>query len=336
MKHARTLLMLAMVVCLGGSLTVYALITTRPAPTITPSPAEKFPILSQFELSRDYGYFIGDEIPLTLVIETAADVVLDLVNLPQQGDTHGLFEIRNLHITSSPGENTTQIYRAAYTLQYFGPTPYSAPFGPLEILYALPRDPDASQATYTYKRLLTQPAVIHIARLAPLRATQAVQLKGPVDDQRAGIIWASFFFGTTLVLTAVGGWGWEGYRAWQRRRALASRTLSPAARALQTLQHDATTLFSPPKEPPPSIGVTLDHIIRTYLHAVHQVPAFTLTPAELAFRLEGVPCAQNLLHLIERCAALKYQPSTASLAVEQTLWRDTIALFEHLQQEGAL
>jgi hypothetical protein len=82
--------------------------------------------------------------------------------------------------------------------------------------------------------------------------------------------------------------------------------------------------------------VTLDHIIRTYLHAAHQVPAFTLTPAELAFRLEGVPCAQNLLHLIERCAALKYQPSTASLAVEQTLWRDTIALFEHLQQEGAL
>jgi hypothetical protein len=335
MMHARTLLILAVVVCFGGALSVYALITTQPASTVTPAPPAQFPILSQFELSRDYGYFIGDEIPLTLVIETAADVVLDLVNLPQKGDTHGLFEIRDLHITSSPGENTTQIYRAAYILQYFGPTPYSAPFGPLEILYALPRAPGASQATYTYKRLLTQPAVIHIARLAPLRVTQAVQLKGPVDDQRAGIIWASFFFGTMLVLTAVGGWGWEGYRAWQRRRALAARTPTPAERALQTLQHDATTLFCPPQEPPPPIGVTLDHIIRTYLHAAHQVPAFTLTPAELALHLEGVPHAQNLLRLIERCAALKYQPPAASLTAEQTLWRDTIALFEHLQEESA-
>lgn len=335
MKHARPLLILAVVVCLGGSLTVYALITTQPAPRMMPSSPQQFPILSQFELSRDYGYFIGDEIPLTLIIETAADVVLDLVNLPQKGDTHGLFEIRDVHITSLPGEHTTQIYRAAYTLQYFGPTPYSAPFGPLEILYALPRGSDTSQATYTYKRLLTQPAVIHIARLAPLRVTQAVQLKGPVDDPRAGIIWASFFFGTVLVLTAVGGWGWEGYRAWQRHCTLAARTLTPAAWALQTLQHGATTRFCSPQEPPPSIGVTLDHIIRTYLHTAHQVPAFTLTQAELALHLEGVPDAQNLLHLIERCAALKYQPPTASLTAEQSLWRDTIALFERLQQEGA-
>jgi hypothetical protein len=326
--------MLAVVVCLGGSLTVYALITPQPAPPITPAPPEQFPILSQFELSRDYGYFIGDEIPLTLVIETTADVVLDLVNLPQKGDTHGLFEIRDVHITSSPGEHATQIYRADYILQYFGPTPYSAPFGPLEILYALPRAPDASQPTYTYKRLLTQPAVIHIARLGPLRVNQAVQLKGPVDDQRAGIIWVSFFFGTTLLLTAVGGWGWEGYRAWQRRRVLAARTPTPAERALQALQRDATALFCLPKGPPPSIGVTLDHIIRTYLHAAHQVPAFTLTPAELALHLEGIPSAQNLLHLIERCAALKYQPPAASLTAEQTLWWDAIALFEHLQQES--
>jgi hypothetical protein len=333
MKPARTLLALAVVVCLGGYLTVHALITAQSAPPTTPP--QQFPILPQFELPRGYGYFIGDEIPLTLVIETTADVVLDLVNLPQKGDTHGLFEIRDLHITSSAGENATQIYRAAYILQYFGPTPYSAPFGPLEILYALPHAPDASQPTYTYKRLLTQPAVIHIARLAPLRATQAVELKGPVDDQRAGIIWMSFFFGTMLVFIAVGGWGWEGYRAWQWRRALAARLSTPAERALQTLQRDATTIFHPPKEPTLPIGVTLDHTIRTYLHAAHQVSAFTLTPAELASHLESIPCAQEILNLIERCAALKYQPPTASLTAEQTLWWDTIALFEHLQKEGA-
>jgi hypothetical protein len=332
MKHARTLLMLAVVVCLGGSLTVYALIAAQPAPASTPP--EQFPILSQFELPRNYGYFIGDAIPVTLVIETAADVVLDLVNLPQKGDRHGLFEIRDLHLTSSPGENATQIYRVAYTLQYFGPTPYSTPFGPLEILYALPHEPKTAQPTYTYQRLLTQPAVIHIARLGPLRATQAIDLKGPIDDQRPEIIWISLFFGTLLLGIAVGGWGWEGYRAWQRYCALALRTPTPAERALQTLHHDATTIFRPPTEDTLSIGAMLDHTIRTYLHDAYHIPAFTLTPAELASHLDCVPCAQEILNLIERCAALKYQPPTASLAAEQRLWWDTTALFEHLQQEG--
>jgi len=53
----------------------------------TPAPAS-FPIVTSFELPRDYGYFIGDEIPLTLMIESQKGVVIDLVNLPRQGEQH--------------------------------------------------------------------------------------------------------------------------------------------------------------------------------------------------------------------------------------------------------
>ena len=198
MKHARIFLMsvAAAVICLGAYLTVSTLILARPMPA---EPPERFPISSQFEFVQNYGNFIGDPIPRSLVIKTAEGVVLDLINLPQKRDVHGLFEIRDLQMTSSPGKNGTQIYRAAYTLQYFGPTPYSAPFGPVEILYALPHDTGASAPVYTYKHLLTQPAVIHIARLSPTASAHAMALKGPVDDQRTGIIWMSFLFGMAVI-----------------------------------------------------------------------------------------------------------------------------------------
>jgi hypothetical protein len=335
MKDGRMLLAL-----LGGLLGLWSS-WTAPGRVLAQSvPAatalESFPILSRFELPRDYGYFIGDEIPLTLVIETGKDVVLDLVNLPQPGNKHGLFEIRALHLTSTTRPDATKVYRAAYTLQYFGPTPMTLPFGPLEILYALPPPTPGLTPHYTYQHLLTQPAILHLARIGPLRTAQMATFKGPWDDPRQGLAWALFSLGIALILPAIGRWGWAWYRTWQRRHGLAARSSTAAEQTLQRLQQEATDLFRPLQKPTPPMGIRLGHIIRTYLQTAHRVPAFTLTTSELAAHLNGAPYTGELLEVLEQCEALKCQPvAVTPPAAERELWWHTVTLFETLQKDGA-
>jgi hypothetical protein len=302
--------------------------TSEPAPT-SPAP---FPILSRFELPRDYGYFIGDEIPLTLVIEVSGDVVVDLINLPQKGDALGVFEIRDRHLMSAQVSEGTTIYRASYTLQYFGPTPLTTTFGPLEILYALPEEQGSSRQISTYKRLVTQPAIIHMARIGPMRPSHAATIKGPLDDQRSGVIWTFLTLGTVLVGSAVGGWG----RIWYctRYRSRSAPPLSVAARAFQQLQHEAPLFFRPLEEPHPPAIIRLEQIVRTYIQAEYEVPAFTLTTAELSSRLNGALGIREVLRVLEQCDALKYQPPDSSPEVERQLWWATMMWFEKKQEEG--
>ena len=91
----------------------------------TAGDTERFPILTRFELPRDYGYFIGDEIPLTLVVETSQGVVLDLVNLPKQGETHG--PIRDSRLTAydgTPYPGGNNLSRCLYSPVFWGHAPH--------------------------------------------------------------------------------------------------------------------------------------------------------------------------------------------------------------------
>ena len=93
----------------------------------------------------------------------------------------------------------------------------------VDILYALPTDRAALTNTYSYKSLLTQPVAIHIARIGPDRPTPSLDIKGPIDVSRAGIIQTSFATGAMLLLIAIGGGGREWHRARRRRRACQRR-----------------------------------------------------------------------------------------------------------------
>jgi hypothetical protein len=332
MKQGCILLGLTAVIGLCGYLAVPTFVHPSSEPSAVSS--KQFPLFSRFELPRNYGYFIGDEIPLTLVIETTGDVVLDLINLPHKGQQHGLFEIRDRQMTSSVEANATEIYRIAYTLQYFGPTPGSAPFGPLEILYALP-DPNASGQTHIYKRLLTQPAVIHIARIGPMQPTVAPQIKGLQDDQRSVAIRLSLTLGMAMVFAAIVGWGWQWYISWQRRRIMSSQPPTAAAQALQRLRHEGAFFFQSPETSSPSVGARLDYIVHQYLHTQYGVPAFNLTPAELAVHLNGAADTPAILSVLERCASLKYQAPATLPVIERQLWKEATALFEAPQEERA-
>lgn len=303
---------------------------TSPPAVSSATPIERFPVLSRFEFPRNYGYFIGDEIPLTLVIETTGDVILDLVNLPGKGEKHGVFEVRNVTITSSTVSPEKKIYRAAYTLQYFGPTPLITHFGPLEILYAWPKE-RVSMGTYAYQRLFTQPVPISLSRIGPFQPARALEMKKPMDDPRFGIIWTTFILGALCVLAAVGGWSREWWKNRQQNRILPNRSQTAVEDALRTLQYEETVFFPPAVDSSLSAEVRLAEILREYIRRRYSLPVSSLTTAELASSLAGVPLAPELLSILERCEALKYAPPSSSSTEERELWWEATVLFQKLQ-----
>ena len=177
-----TVLLTAMLSGLSSEAFILAEFDAEPEPESVET--DRFPIVTRIDMARDYGFFIGDEIPLTLTIEVENDVVLDLMNLPRAGDQHGLFEIREMVLTSSTDENRITTYDVRYQLQYFGAAPLTIEFKPLEILYALGQERSSLTQMYTYKSLFTQPVIVNISRIGPYRPTQALGPKGPLDNQR--------------------------------------------------------------------------------------------------------------------------------------------------------
>ncbi|NVL93502.1 MAG: hypothetical protein HWN71_10765, partial [Desulfobacterales bacterium] len=64
-----------------------------------PPDNEAFPITVDFHCPRNFGFHVGDEIPLTVTMEVKAGPIIDLVNLPQRGEIHGPFEVRSVRVS---------------------------------------------------------------------------------------------------------------------------------------------------------------------------------------------------------------------------------------------
>lgn len=313
----QTILILAMTLWFGSCLPVasYGEATKR------------FPVVTRLEVQRAYGFFVGDEIPLTLEIETERGVVLDLVNLPRQGEQHGAFEVRDFHLTSVDQPQARRLYRADYRLQYFGVAPLTLQFEPLEILYASARDRDAATQRYIYKSLFTQPITVDISRLGPYRPTPALDPKGPLDDPRSWRIWIAAVLGSLCVLAVMVGSGrdWWVYN----RQRWEAHNRSAAAQTLERLRQEEAPRVQSQTEA--TAGSALGGIVREYLNNAWDVPAHTLTPSELADRLEdSTPQVQDVLALLQQCDALKYQPGVPDTDDEHVLWDEAVVLFEQM------
>ncbi len=270
MKPLRLITIFCIVTMLTGFAAYYYGAQQAAVPISSP---ERLPILSRVELTRDYGYFIGDVIPLTLVIETTDDVVIDLVNLPHKGETHGVFEVHDLAITSTLTTKGQRLYKASYSLQYFGPTPLTTPFGPLEIMYALPEHRIAATGSCTYKSLFTQPVPINLARVGPHDQTAALALEGPVEDARTGMIRTGFAIGTLCVLIALGGCAWEWRKGQQRRCAALTVTATVAETTLQTLRHEGERFYPAELTVVPA-AARLSQLLRHYIQEANGVAGF--------------------------------------------------------------
>jgi hypothetical protein len=71
--------------------------------------------------------------------------------------------------------------------------------------------------------------------------------------------------------------------------------------------------------------------VREYLNNAWDVPAYTLTPSELADRMEdSTPQVQDVLALLQQCDALKYQPGVQDGDEEHVLWDEAVVLFEQM------
>jgi hypothetical protein len=292
---------------------------------------ERFPIVTRYEVARNYGYFIGDEIALNLVIETARGVVLDLVNFPKKGEKHGLFEIRDVHLSRIRQPEGGTMYRAAYVLQYFGATPITAFFEPLEILYALSEERAATSQTYRYKSLLTQRMPLSLARIGPYGPTPALEMKGPAVDTRPALVWGSASLGIVLLLISVG----IGSRQWyvSRKYARSSRrtVLSPAAATLETLRQEGVALRPISDTAFPGVE-RLQELIRLYIHQAYGISAKSLTTREMTALLHDKALGKDILDILDRCDALKYEPPSHSQEDVRQLWWETMTVFEKLQK----
>ncbi len=301
---------------------------TKPEAQAEAPDQQRFPIVTRLHLERAYGFFVGDEIPLTLEIETEKDVVLDLVNLPREGEQHGAFEVRTFHLTTVDQPDARRLYRADYRLQYFGAAPLTLQFDPLEVLYASTQSRDAATQRYIYKSLFTQSTTIDISRIGPYRPTPALAPKGPLHDPRPWRIWIAGVLGSLCVLVAIGGGGREWWVAYQQRRGAVAR--SAAGQTLERLRQEEEVRA--PIDPAEVTAVSaLGGIVREYLNNEWGVSAYTLTPSELAARLEGsTPQVQDVLALLQECDTLKYQAETQDQDEEHVLWDEAVTLFEQL------
>jgi hypothetical protein len=328
----RAISILAITLWLGVCLPVVSSggATPEAQPESQSEEAEPFPIVTRLEMARAYGYFIGDEIPLTLEIEAHAGVVLDLVNLPREGEQHGLFEVRHFLLTAVDQPHARQLYRVDYRLQYFGAAPLTLQFEPLEILYASEQNRDDITKRYLYKSLFTQPLTIDIARIGPYRPTSPLNPKGPVNETRPWRIWIATAVGSLCVLAAMGASAWECWRALQRRRGRLYDGHSAIAQTLQRLRREETPR-APSRQPDATAVSALGGIVREYLNQAWSVSAYTLTPSELASRLEdSAPEVQGVLALLQQCDTLKYQPGTQNEEEEHVLWDEAVTLFEQM------
>ncbi|ETX01643.1 MAG: hypothetical protein ETSY1_06680 [Candidatus Entotheonella factor] len=328
----RIILILVLTLWIGAGFPVGSYGEIQPEPQPEPQLAEskRFPIVTRLEMERAYGFFIGDEIPLTLEIETEQGVVLDLVNLPREGEQHGVFEVRHFLLTSTDQPKARQLYRVNYRLQYFGAAPLTLQFKPLEILYASDQHRDAVTQRYIYKSLFTQPVTIDISRIGPYRPTPALAPKGPLNDARPWRIWIAAVLGSLLVVAAIGGGGREWWLYYQYQRGRMEGLHSAAAQTLERLRREEE-LRAPSRQPDATAVSALGGIVRDYLNHAWSVSAHTLTPSELAARLEGsTPQVQDVLALLQHCDTLKYQPSTEDHHEEHVLWDEAVTLFEQI------
>jgi hypothetical protein len=337
----RIALICAMGLWLGALLPVGASGEERPeappaapeqAPEQAPSQAATpFPIETRLKTPRAYGYFIGDEIPLQIEIEAEAGMVVDLVNLPRQSEQHGALEVRQFNLTSIDQANGRRLYRVDYRLQYFGAAPLTLKFEPLEILYAPAQNRDAVAQRYVYKSLFTQPLTFDISRIGPYRPTAALDPKGPLSDSRPWRIWIAVALGGLCVLTAIGGGAREGWRYYQQHRGRLHGLHSVAAQTLARLKREEE-LRAPSPQPDAAPVGALGGIMRDYLQHAWRVSAYTLTPSELAARLEdSTPEVQDVLSLLQQCDTLKYQPETPD-DEEYVLWDEAVTLFEQMDR----
>jgi hypothetical protein len=271
-----------------------------------PSDPEAFPIAVDFHCPRDFGFHIGDEIPLTVTLEARKGVILDLVNLPQRNDTHGPFEVRDMRVRKRREDGRT-VYTVLYQLQCFKPViaVNKVNFPPLHIAYATQEDWDPVGSKYRYRDLFSQPFEILFSRTATYIGSMK-DMKGPILDEKAAVMWkVAIIAGGLLALTALITWPWSLIR---KRQKMSQAQSCPTARdrALKALQDARENCFNY-DDHRKRLYFEVNAILRSFLREVFALPTANRPALEIIHPLKERPEYEELTDLVERINRVIYE-----------------------------
>lgn len=264
-----------------------------------------FPIYPYFQMQRNFGYHIGDAIPLTLVIEAKKDTVLDLVNLPHKGEVHGDFEILDLKIRTEEATDT-RVYRVDFTLQTFKPVLAvdTLSFPPLDILYSTSEGINSLSGEYQYKSLLSPPHDISFSRTA-VYFGDLKDIKGVINEKHTLLAWGVILVGTLLWTGTLGSWIWNWYLH-RIARVRPKRKLSLEEKALQTIT-ETWEQYIIHGGRIKDIFSTISLAFREYLEAVYHIPIMGKTFLQLKEILQGKSYQAEILEILGKCQVILYE-----------------------------
>jgi hypothetical protein len=267
---------------------------------------EAFPITVDFHCPRNFGFHIGDEIPLTVTLEAKEGPIVDLVNLPQKEDVHGPFEVRNVRIRKR-GENGRTIYTVVYQLQSFEPAIAvdKVKFPPLRISYATKGGWNPLKSKYHYRSLFSQPFDIFVSRTAAHYGPMK-DIQGPIMDERAAVIWkVAAIVGGLMVLLALITWPWEFIRK-RQRVARQVQNPTPRDRAVKALQEAREACFNY-GDHRKHLFFEINKILRNFLKDVYGLNTGNSPSTEIVNQLKDRPFYEELKDLVARINQVIYE-----------------------------
>jgi len=271
-----------------------------------PSAQELFPIKIDFHCPRNFGFHIGDEIPLTVTLEAREGVILDLVNLPRKNDTHGPFEVRDMKMRNRR-ENGRTVTIVSYQLQCFTPAiaVSRVSFPPLYIGYATQEDWDPMELKYRYRSLFSQSFEILFSRTATYFGSMK-EMKGPILDKKAALLWKMAILGGGL-MTLAGLITWPlNFIRKRQKMGQAPRCLTAKDRALKALQEARENCFNY-DDHRKRLYFEINAILRNFLKEVFALPTANRPALEMVGQLKDRPEYEELMDLVRRINRVIYE-----------------------------
>ena len=273
----------------------------------TGSPAQgSFPIKVDFRTPKNFGFHIGDEIPLTVTLEVRNGVIIDLVNLPHRKDIHRPFEVREMKVDKRLEKERT-VYTVSYRLQCFTPAlaVNKVNFPPLHIGYATPEDWNPMESKYRYRDLYSQSFEIFFSRTAPFFGLMK-ELKGPILDKKGAARGEmAMVAGGLMVLAGFFSRPWGFLR--KRRKAIPEQPgLTARDRALKALQEARESCFSY-DDHRKRLYFEVNAILRNFLKEVFALPTANRPALEIIGQLKERPEYEELMDLVGRINRVIYE-----------------------------
>jgi len=280
---------------------------------------EAFPIKIDFHCPRNFGFHIGEEIPLTVTLEAREGTIIDLVNLPKQKETHGPFEVRDVRVRKRRKGGRT-IYTVLYRLQSFRPAIAvdRLNFPPLRISYATKKDWNAKESKYHYRSLYSHPFEIFVSRTATYFGPMK-DIKGPIKDKKVAVIWrVTAVVGVLMALLALISWPW-GFIRKRGRVGGQGPTITARDRALKALQEAREDCFNY-EDHRKRLFHEINRILRSFLKDECGLNAANRPSTQIVNQLKDRPFYEELKGFVARINQVIYEgdaPVDIESAVKQ-------------------